>query len=70
MLEQFGDVETAYGMSQEELCAKIGSCDALIVRSATKVCFLLFLLFFQEGGMGDGCTMIVGALCIWVVYYM
>lgn len=37
MLEQFGDVVQAYGMSQEELCAKISSCDALIVRSGTKV---------------------------------
>lgn len=36
MLEQFGDVVQAYGMSQEELCAKISSCDALIVRSGTK----------------------------------
>lgn len=37
MLEQFGEVVQAYGMSQEELCAKISSCDALIVRSGTKV---------------------------------
>lgn len=30
-------VECSYNLSQEELCAKIALCDALIVRSGTKV---------------------------------
>lgn len=42
VLRSFGDVECAYGLSPEELCSKISSCDALIVRSGTKVTRQLF----------------------------
>lgn len=37
LLRSFGNVECAYDLSPEDLCAKISSCDALIVRSGTKV---------------------------------
>lgn len=37
VLRGFGDVECAYELSPDELCAKISVCDALIVRSGTKV---------------------------------
>ncbi|KAF6266588.1 D-isomer specific 2-hydroxyacid dehydrogenase [Scenedesmus sp. NREL 46B-D3] len=37
MLEKVANVDCAYGMSPEELYAKIAQSDALIVRSATKV---------------------------------
>ncbi|KAE8637293.1 hypothetical protein CSA_004508 [Cucumis sativus] len=37
LLRSFGNVVCAYDLSPEELCAKISSCDALIVRSGTKV---------------------------------
>lgn len=37
LLRQFGDVDCSYNLSQEELCQKICLCDALIVRSGTKV---------------------------------
>ncbi|XP_022956179.1 D-3-phosphoglycerate dehydrogenase 1, chloroplastic-like [Cucurbita moschata] len=37
LLRGFGNVDCAYDLSPEELCAKISSCDALIVRSGTKV---------------------------------
>lgn len=37
MLRSFGNVDCSYGLSKEDLCAKISSCDALIVRSGTKV---------------------------------
>ncbi|XP_061373142.1 D-3-phosphoglycerate dehydrogenase 2, chloroplastic-like [Gastrolobium bilobum] len=37
VLRGFGDVECAYDLSGKELCSKISSCDALIVRSGTKV---------------------------------
>ncbi|XP_061355947.1 D-3-phosphoglycerate dehydrogenase 2, chloroplastic-like [Gastrolobium bilobum] len=37
VLRGFGHVECAYDLSPEELCTKISSCDALIVRSGTKV---------------------------------
>ncbi|KAG8380237.1 hypothetical protein BUALT_Bualt07G0172400 [Buddleja alternifolia] len=37
LLRSFGNVECLYNLSQEELCAKIAECDALIVRSGTKV---------------------------------
>ncbi|PIN11782.1 D-3-phosphoglycerate dehydrogenase, D-isomer-specific 2-hydroxy acid dehydrogenase superfamily [Handroanthus impetiginosus] len=37
LLRSFGNVECLYGLSQDELCAKIAKCDALIVRSGTKV---------------------------------
>ncbi|KAK6128081.1 hypothetical protein DH2020_038164 [Rehmannia glutinosa] len=37
LLRSFGNVECLYSLSPEDLCAKIGECDALIVRSGTKV---------------------------------
>ncbi|XP_027344690.1 D-3-phosphoglycerate dehydrogenase 1, chloroplastic-like [Abrus precatorius] len=37
VLRGFGHVECAYDLSPEELCTKISCCDALIVRSGTKV---------------------------------
>ncbi|RRT38074.1 hypothetical protein B296_00046436 [Ensete ventricosum] len=37
LLKGFADVDCAYNLSPEELRAKIGLCDALIVRSGTKV---------------------------------
>ncbi|EYU21248.1 hypothetical protein ABFS82_09G130300 [Erythranthe guttata] len=37
LLRSFGNVECLYSLSQEDLCAKISECDALIVRSGTKV---------------------------------
>ncbi|TQD79689.1 hypothetical protein C1H46_034763 [Malus baccata] len=37
VLRGFGNLECAYNLSPEELCAKISTCDALIVRSGTKV---------------------------------
>ncbi|KAL1319733.1 hypothetical protein HN51_003401 [Arachis hypogaea] len=37
VLRAFGHVECAYDLSPEDLCKKISSCDALIVRSGTKV---------------------------------
>lgn len=37
VLQKFGKVECAYDLSAEDLCSKISSCDALIVRSGTKV---------------------------------
>jgi phosphoglycerate dehydrogenase-like enzyme len=37
VLRSFGHVECLYGLSPDELCSKISSCDALIVRSGTKV---------------------------------
>lgn len=37
VLRKLGHVECAYDLSAEELCKKISSCDALIVRSGTKV---------------------------------
>lgn len=37
VLRAFGNLECAYNLTPEELCAKISSCDALIVRSGTKV---------------------------------
>ncbi|KAG5141454.1 hypothetical protein JHK82_017149 [Glycine max] len=37
VLRGVGHVECAYELSQEELCTKISCCDALIVRSGTKV---------------------------------
>ncbi|XP_078162843.1 D-3-phosphoglycerate dehydrogenase 3, chloroplastic-like [Carex rostrata] len=36
-LREFANVDCAYNLSQEELCAKISLCDAIIVRSGTKV---------------------------------
>ncbi|KAL3825037.1 hypothetical protein ACJIZ3_021066 [Penstemon smallii] len=37
LLRSFGNVECLYNLSPEDLCAKISECDALIVRSGTKV---------------------------------
>ncbi|KAJ4963022.1 hypothetical protein NE237_022961 [Protea cynaroides] len=37
LLKGFANVDCSYNLSQEELCTKISLCDALIVRSATKV---------------------------------
>ncbi|KAF5741604.1 hypothetical protein HS088_TW10G00608 [Tripterygium wilfordii] len=37
VLRRFGNVDCCYDLSPEQLCAKIASCDALIVRSGTKV---------------------------------
>ncbi|KAK6916318.1 D-isomer specific 2-hydroxyacid dehydrogenase, NAD-binding domain [Dillenia turbinata] len=37
LLKQFGNVDCSYDLSQAELCSKISQCDALIVRSGTKV---------------------------------
>jgi D-3-phosphoglycerate dehydrogenase / 2-oxoglutarate reductase len=37
LLKEYANVDCSYNMSPEELCAKIALCDALIVRSGTKV---------------------------------
>ncbi|XP_059641122.1 D-3-phosphoglycerate dehydrogenase 1, chloroplastic-like [Cornus florida] len=37
LLRSFGNVDCSYELSPEELCTKISLCDALIVRSGTKV---------------------------------
>ncbi|CAK9146058.1 unnamed protein product [Ilex paraguariensis] len=37
LLRSFGNVDCSYNLSSEELCSKISLCDALIVRSGTKV---------------------------------
>ncbi|KAA8537795.1 hypothetical protein F0562_027625 [Nyssa sinensis] len=37
LLKSFANVDCSYNMSPEELCTKISLCDALIVRSGTKV---------------------------------
>lgn len=37
VLRSVANVDCSYNLSQEELCAKISLCDALIVRSGTKV---------------------------------
>ncbi|KAF6176196.1 hypothetical protein GIB67_023487 [Kingdonia uniflora] len=37
LLKGFANVDCSYNLSQEELCTKISLCDALIVRSGTKV---------------------------------
>lgn len=37
LLKQFSNVDCSYNLSLEELCTKISLCDALIVRSGTKV---------------------------------
>ncbi|KXZ53603.1 hypothetical protein GPECTOR_6g520 [Gonium pectorale] len=42
MLKQTCNVETAYNMKPEELCAKVSLVDALIVRSGTKVTRAVF----------------------------
>ncbi|WOK92665.1 hypothetical protein Cni_G01356 [Canna indica] len=37
LLREFANVDCSYNLSPEELCAKISLCDALVVRSGTKV---------------------------------
>lgn len=37
MLKQYANVDTSYSLTPEDLCAKMPLCDALIVRSGTKV---------------------------------
>jgi D-3-phosphoglycerate dehydrogenase len=37
LLKKFANVDCSYNLSPEELCTKISLCDALIVRSGTKV---------------------------------
>ncbi|XP_054777155.1 D-3-phosphoglycerate dehydrogenase 1, chloroplastic-like [Prosopis cineraria] len=37
LLNEFANVDCSYNLSPEELCTKISLCDALIVRSGTKV---------------------------------
>ncbi|XP_051134396.1 D-3-phosphoglycerate dehydrogenase 1, chloroplastic-like [Andrographis paniculata] len=37
LLKEFANVDCSYNLSPEELCTKISLCDALIVRSGTKV---------------------------------
>lgn len=37
LLKEYANVDCSYNMTPEELCAKISLCDALIVRSGTKV---------------------------------
>lgn len=37
LLKGFANVDCSYNLTQEELCTKISLCDALIVRSGTKV---------------------------------
>lgn len=37
LLKEFANVDCSYSLSPEELCTKISLCDALIVRSGTKV---------------------------------
>ncbi|CAL0308597.1 unnamed protein product [Lupinus luteus] len=37
VLRSYGNVECVYDLSQQDLCTKISTCDALIVRSGTKV---------------------------------
>jgi len=38
MLKKTANVDASYGLSPDELKAKVALSDALIVRSATKVC--------------------------------
>nr|XP_025664807.2 D-3-phosphoglycerate dehydrogenase 3, chloroplastic-like [Arachis hypogaea] len=37
LLKEFANVDCSYNLSPEELCTKISLCDALIIRSGTKV---------------------------------
>lgn len=37
LLKKVANVDCSYNLTQEDLCAKISLCDALIVRSGTKV---------------------------------
>lgn len=36
LLSQYGEVETAYNLTPEQLCERIPTADALIIRSATQ----------------------------------
>ena len=45
LLEEFGTVDASYDLTPEQLVERIPSCDALIIRSATKV------LAFGKGGV-------------------
>ncbi|KAL9268362.1 D-3-phosphoglycerate dehydrogenase 2, chloroplastic-like protein [Drosera capensis] len=47
VLRQFADVECVYDLSPDDLCERISRCDALIVRSGTKVTRRVF-----EAGKG------------------
>ncbi|GLU17454.1 hypothetical protein SLE2022_338200 [Rubroshorea leprosula] len=47
LLRTFGNVDCSYDLSPDQLCDKISSCDALIVRSGTKVTRQVF-----EAGKG------------------
>lgn len=38
LLQQTGDVETAYNLTPEQLEERIATADALIIRSATQAC--------------------------------
>lgn len=40
LLKEFANVDCSYNLSTEELCTKISLCDALIVRSGTKVIYI------------------------------
>ena len=37
LLEEFGTVDTSYDLTPQQLCEKVASADALIIRSATQV---------------------------------
>ncbi len=37
MLKEVGNVDCSYGLSKEDLIAKVSLVDALVIRSATKV---------------------------------
>lgn len=42
LLRSFGEVDCSYDLSPDQLCTKISQCDALIVRSGTKVSRAVF----------------------------
>ncbi|KAK9864140.1 hypothetical protein WJX84_004831, partial [Apatococcus fuscideae] len=42
LLEAFGNVDQSFDLSPEQLCEKVKSCDALIIRSATQVTRAVF----------------------------
>lgn len=37
LLREFGNVDTSYDLTPEQLCEKVATSDALIIRSATQV---------------------------------
>jgi len=37
LLEEFGNVDASYDLTPEQLCEKVATADALIIRSATQV---------------------------------